>query len=376
MAHALDALDNGVADDRGVTTRHGVQFIYQLTPGNGVDGYLTESYKPDSVNASFVAIVAWADANNFVLDMIGEHRKKGSTIQRFNPEEWPYNRPDGPQLYCVGCENIGNLGSKASGTPTFSDDPFMNNAPEFSFVAYRCTFSPFLYDIRSDAAVNLSANKELIRYIERLPTPKDQSLSTLGQFEFGTAYTTATAWDAVTTYAIGSVVLSGGRVWISRINDNLNNTPVAGTRWTDVTGTRPGIPTPPAMSLPVTAWRYVWHYVPGPLATLRARARDFHGCVNLTDFDTSENPIKAGTGLYLTMEETPILATPGGNRLYRLAHCIMHNHKGWNNAYRANYAPNGASFALDAVGDFDSVRNRQTAQPAYKSKEFNDLFLL
>lgn len=350
------------------TSRRGILYDMQRTPGADSDTYYKESWTPALVNSSFVAKVDWEDANEFVVDMLGEHQQSGVKIRRHNPEQHPFN----PNLYCVGCEIIRNLGE-------LTRDISAGNSVKYEWVEYACTFAAFLYDIKDDDDVDGDANGELIRYIERRAKQAGQSIQANGLFEFATGR--AAAWNIVSVYAIGDMVSTetdadGVRNWKSLTNANVGNTPVEGVNWTTVgaTGTNyDPIPTPPAIMVPYREIQYVWHYVPGPINRLLDVSDAYYGTVNDRLFDSLviggvEYGYAAGTLLYLGMDYEPVPSTPAGNRIFKVTHKFAFRKQGWNTAYR----PNSAS--INTAGDWDAVRSRRGRRPPYASSNMLKLF--
>lgn len=296
------------------TTRHGVHYDMQRSPGGDSDTYYKESWTPQLVNSSFVAKVAWEDANNFITDMIGEHRQVGTKLRRYNPEQHPFF----PNLYCVGVELVRNLG-------VLTYDATANNAVEYEQCEYNCTFAAFLYDVKEDADVDSNSRKELIRYVERRSKQVGQSLQANGLFEY-------------------------------------------------VTAPHDAIPTPPSIHIPYKEVKHVWRYVPGPIENLRDVADAMYGKTNLTAFDVNydlKNPAggyNPGTLMYLGMDEDPVPSTPAGNRLFHITHNYAFFRYGWDSVYRPNMGapPN----------DWDTARNRATLAAPYQRGEFLNLYSL
>ncbi len=237
-----------------------------------------DEFTPQNVNASFVALVNWDDAELFVVDMMGEHRQMGGQIARWNPEQ----HPTLAGLYCVGCKRLGNYGR-------MSRDP-VRNSVEFEGVAYACTFAAFLYDVLEDEDIldpDTLQKDESLRYVERTRRNIGQSISTAGQFEYTTAPNLA-------------------------------------------------IPTPPALMIPYSEFTYTWRYVPGPITDLEAACDQLYGTVNDDEFEGKAE----GTCIYLGMEPEPIIATPalnrGVDRLYTIKHKVGFFKQGWNSVYRPN----------------------------------------
>lgn len=301
------------------TRRHGIPYTMQRTPGGDSDNYYKESWTPSLVNASFVAKVDWELAQTFVLDMLGEHKRTAGPvgagrIDRYNPETHPFY----PNLYCVGCESVRNLGRLNAHTiPGMGDGVVQYEQMEFV-----CTFAAFLYQVKENADVDASPLGELIRYVERRGKQIGQSIKAgPGQFEFASA---------------------------------------------------PNLPinTPPAIQIPYRNLSYEWHYVPDPIGNLITTADSYYGTVNLTTFD---GRYAAGTLLYLGMDYDPIPSTPAGNLLWRIKHQFAFFKYGWNRSYRPNGGGDLAN-AGDDNGLWDSVRNHTTGLPPYKSSEFLNLF--
>jgi hypothetical protein len=305
------------------TTRNGIPYVMRGGLSTPDTDYI-EDWTPNLVNASFVAIVAWADSDQFVLDMLGEHQQSGTIITRWNPEPHPYI----PFLYCVGCKYLGNYGA-------MSQDEAYGNAIQFEYVAIACTFAAFFYDVKEDYEIDT----EIERYVERRGKNIGQSISTNGMMEY-----------------------------VSDANGN----PLA---WTPPKGNGPGvvtIPTPPAKHMPYREMTYTWRYVPGPIDNIIANSAAAYGKVNNDYFDplTCGTTYEEGTVLYLGMEEEPIVCTPAGNlgrdRLYNVPHKFAWRPQGWNTAYR---------IGIDGTaGDFDGVRASGTGKPPYEMTDFTKLF--
>jgi hypothetical protein len=354
------------------TTRYGIKYVMQRTPENSTDTLYGEDWTPQTANASFVALVKWAESALFVKDMLGEHRQAAGQILRWNPNSHPYF----DFLYCVGCKIIGNYGrtlAPAGGT----------NAVQYEYCAIACTFGAFLYDIKDDSAIlqqyhGNSVPNELLRYVERRGRNIGQSLSTSGAFEYATPQPVYPAWDVGTTYASGDKVLYGTSPaqanYYSLANGNIGNVPSASPlSWKKLVDDNALIPTPPALMCPYREMTYTWRYVPGPLDSLITRSQDLYGTVNSTPFDVpycAATRYPAGTVMYLGMEEEPIVCTPAGNvnedRLYHIPHKFAYRKQGWNAVYRPNL---GAP-----PGDWDQARNRATGAPPYGSADFQTLF--
>jgi hypothetical protein len=305
----------------GVTVRHGIEYDYQRNPGGDSDNYYKESWTPQLVNSSFVAKVEWGDSTIFVLDMIGEHQRFGGNILRWNPEKHPIY----PQLYCVGCELVRNLGE-------LDYDPAHRNAMRYQEVEYLCTFAAFLYDVRSDADVAYSVSgpilngRELGRYVVRKGKQTGEAIQYNGQFIYASA-----PQDAILT--------------------------------------------PPSLMAPYRVLDYVWHYVPGDvtgqLGGLITTADNLYGTVNNAIFDPSQTftgyPI--GTLMYLGMDYEPIPSTPAGNRLWTVTHHFAYRPYTWNAVYRPRAAGN-------TNGDWDGVVNKDSGNPPYASSNFMTLWNL
>jgi hypothetical protein len=330
------------------TTRHGIPYV-MMRADSPADTLYIEEYTPQNVNGSFVSIVAWYDAANFVLDMLGEHRQNSTGgIARFNPEAHPYI----DNLYCVGCKTIANYGVHGYSAPN-------NFAIEYEYVAYACTFAAFLYDVLEDQDVSYGLmGLEINRYVERRGKNIGQSLSTQGAFEY-------------CRDANGNLV-----AWLNPGG-----------------GSTQAIPTPPALMVPYREMTYTWRYVPGPLATLIDRSQALYGTLNNDYFDPDwcGTTYPPGTVMYLGMEEEPIIATPAGNtgkdRLYTVPHKFAANLNGpaavfgqdgmtlvpgtgpgWNSVYRPNLgAPPGC---------WDQARNRANGGPPYALNDFTQLYML
>lgn len=385
--------------------KHNIPYTMQRAPGGDSDSYYQEDYQPAVVNSSFVATVAWGQAYPFLLDMLGSHQKVGTKIRRVNPEKHPYD----PQLYCVGCKLLRNLG-------TLTNSPANNNAVQYEYVEYLCTFGAFLYNVVEDWTIDANpAIGELARYIERRPNQIGQSIQTsLAAFEFATA----------------------------------------------VGGINQAIITPPAIQIPYREIEYVWRYVPDDLGALTALADSYYGTLNgsskggtvikaswssnvatvttstatglavgdtvvvsgivpagyngtfvvtsvfangityaLTpnpgaytsggtvagttggNFDVggdgpSDLGYPPGTLMYLGMKRVPIPSTPLGNRLYDVTHKFGFFSHGWNYAYRGLQ---GGPFAdvQGVMGPWDLVRSRADhSTPPYASNNMGNLFHL
>jgi len=306
------------------TTRGGIDGGIHYVMRGGIstpDTDCMDDFTPQSVNASYVALVKWANASLFVVYMLGEHGRLGGQIRRYNPEQHHAIQ----HLYCVGCKRLGNYGR-------MSIDP-RTNATQFEGVAYACTFGAFLYDIKEDEDILnpvTLVQDESQRYVERTRRNIGQSISTAGQFE----YDSPNAWP---------------------------------TR-NDV------IPTPPALMCPYSEFTYTWRYVPGPITDLEDRCDALYGKVNNAIFDGKA----IGTCMYLGMEPEPIIASPasditgsialpvGPDRLYTIKHKVGFFRLGWNSVYRPNLG----------LGDgaWDQARNRATGGPPYTLATFSTMF--
>lgn len=267
-----------------LTSRHGIEYEMQRTPGGDADTYYKENWTPQLVNASFVARVAWNDGNTFILDMLGEHTRAGvGLINRNNPEQHPFF----PSLYCVGVETVRNLG-------VLTYDATANNAVQYEEVEYLCTFAAMPYRVLENADVwGLGAGAESYRYVERRSELVGQSIQANGAFEFGSPNAYPTPNDP--------------------------------------------IPTPPAIHVPYTKLMLIWHYVPDPITVTETSCEALYGTVNDAGFEGKS----AGTLMYLGYQKEFIPSTPAGNWLWKITHNLAYFPSGWNRAYR----PNGPSDA-------------------------------
>ncbi len=292
------------------TSRRGLNYVMRggiSTP----DTDQVDEFTPQNATASYVALVKYANARLFVIDMLGEHKQFVGKIQRWNPEQ--HHTLEG--LYCVGCKRLGNYGTMSRDGNT--------NGTQFQGVAYGCTFAAFLYDLREDEDIEPGGVRdESLRYVERTRRNIGQSISTQGQFE----YDSPNAWPTK--------------------NES--------------------IPTPPALMIPYSEFTYTWRYVPGPITRLEAACDALYGTVNDAVFEGKDPE----TCIYLGMEPEPIIATPAGNiredRLYTIRHKVGFFRLGWNSVYRPNLGVGD--------GAWDIARNRQTGEPPYALTDFSTMF--
>lgn len=300
------------------TTRHEIPYVMQRTPEATVDTNYQENWTPDLVNSSFVAIVAWEDADLFVLNMLGEHQQNGASITRWNPEQSPFNT----DLYCVGCKTVANLGAQ-------SLDAANGFAVKFEYVAFACTFAAFLYDIKEDNQILVDGvPDESLRYVEKYSDQVGQSISTTGMFEYS------------------------------------KNDAGVFVPWVAPGGLTPAIPTPPALMLPYRKIEYRWRYVPGPLDDLEANSDLLYGHVNDLVFDGKA----AGTCMYVGMKKNPVPSTPAGNRLFTVSHFVNYFRLGWNSVYRPKLGGGDAGW--------DTARNRKTGEQPYANANFEIMWSL
>lgn len=182
---------------------------------------LSESWTPQLVNMSFLAQVEWGYANQFLIDMLGDHQQIAGSIIRTIPERHPFYE----SMYCVGCELVESQGD-------FADDEDSPGMPSFEYAVYRCTFSHLNFAVLTDAEIE---SYELARYVERYSKPSGETVQMIGQFEFTS-----------------------------------DNSPLL---------------TPPVKHLAYRELTYIWRYVPDPITALEIKFDEMYGRVNNATFD-------------------------------------------------------------------------------------------
>ena len=248
-----------------------------------------EKVSPSLANSSYAVLVDWDQANDFLVDVIGQHTNSGSAITRYNPEPHAF----WPGLYCIDAELAESLGEVVS-------DADVAGALSYDYGAYTLTFAPLTYDLGTDA--DAQRNGEITRYVTRPPSKM------VGE----------------------SIQLSNGQLIFPYGSDN-------------VTAINPPevIATPPTYKSSYIEFTLIHELVPeadsGGLTNILAKAIGMQNCVNAVPFGVGgkDPAMTAGTVLYLGIgERERIPWSIGGTVLWRIPHHFVFRPQGWNTALR------------------------------------------
>lgn len=172
--------------------------INAVTPGGIKFQWLIDEYKDvitaDGGTSTMLALVSWADADDFSEEVVGFTVWDGSapTLDRHLPLAHPFR----VGLWTDKCE-IADLGAYESRDDF--NDPTNNNAPAQDWIIYRLTFVRPLHWVRSNITLaTFFANLEQHRFckVTEMPRSRERRVSGMG-YEFDRS--AAQDWSARST---------------------------------------------------------------------------------------------------------------------------------------------------------------------------------